>query len=97
MINFNKDNDPRKEDNLSRKLQKLLDVIEEMSEEEVKLVNDLENLTVNSKEEKQLEEGIACIIDKIYDALFVENYKEINLSVSKNLNNSLNLIIHNKK
>ena len=98
MICFNKDSNFNDKDDLADKLQKLLDEIQSITEEEEGLIQDLKKLEEEIEEDNAiLEANIASIIDAIYESLFIENNTEITLSVIKNSNNSLKLIIHNTK
>lgn len=96
MIRFNDNFNPNPNDDLAKKLQKLLDQIEEINTTDEELYSLLQGETDELMQE-DLNMDLAKIIDVIYNALFSDNYDSISLTITKNPNNSLELKIRDKK
>ena len=82
MIAFRKDENSD-EDKILKSLQKLLKEVSDL---------DLSNL-IDFQEKEYKEVNISDITQTIYDSLYQENNTAISLLITKNKNNSLNLII----
>jgi len=82
MIAFRKDEDSH-EDKITKGLQKLFEEIDNL---------DTSNLIVIKPEEYD-GVSISDITQFIYDTLYQQNYSALSLLITKNENNSLNLVI----
>ena len=96
MIRFNDNFNPNPDDDLAKKLQKILDQIEEVDAID-KEIYSLLDAEVDEVMQEDLNMDLAKIIDIIYNTLFLDNYNSISLTVIKNPNNSLELKIRDKK
>ena len=88
MICFKRNNDSN-DDDLSKKLQSLLDMINDPSFDE--------NFDEETDTDFYKGVDVSQIIDIIYKNLFTENYESIGLLIEKNSNNSLDLTIDKLK
>lgn len=90
MICFNRGFSPDEDDNkLLKKLQKLLD---EAKDEEI---NEIVNSSVENlkAEEDDAIIELSTLIDLVYEKLFLQHYDKMQITITKNPNNSLNLNI----
>ena len=88
MICFKRNNDSN-DDDLSKKLQSLLDMINDSSFDE--------NFDEETDTDFYKGVDVSQIIDIIYKNLFTENYESIGLLIEKKSNNSLDLTIDKLK
>ena len=88
MIAFNKNFD-EDENDLSKSLNKLQDLLSSIFSDEDLEINDENNSFEDS--------NISDLIETVYFHLFTENYSEMDISIKKNLNNSLNINIKKLK
>jgi len=82
MIAFN--NNQSNEDKLNKAFQKLMKAVNEVEPES--LLDDIEPSTY-------LDTNLSEIVDIMYQSLFIENKTSINLFITKNPDNSLDLTI----
>ena len=82
MIAFRKDENSD-EDKILKSLQKLLKEVSDLDPSDL----------IDSQEKEYKEVNISDITQTIYDSLYQENNTAISLLITKNKNNSLNLII----
>ena len=88
MICFKRNNDSN-DDDLSKKLQSLLDMINDSSFDE--------NFDEETDTDFYKGVDVSQIIDIIYKNVFTENYESMGLLIEKNSNNSLDLTIDKLK
>ena len=85
MIAFNKDFEESNKENLinNLNLQNLLDLVS--------------NVKLKEEEESFKNVDLSKILELIYNSLFLEENSQIDLTIVKSKNNSLNLLISSKK
>lgn len=87
MIAF-KDSFESEEDKIKKALKNLMKAVEEV---------DTDSLLEEVEPSTYLDTDLSEIIDILYQSLFTDNNSAVNLIITKNINNSLDLTIENLK
>lgn len=86
MIAFNKDNPPNND--FDDKLNKLEKILKQIYDDEFNHYLD------TSEEDDAVNSNLSELLELVYFHLYTQNYKNINLSITKNKNNSLQIYIN---
>jgi|TARA_Y100000385_G_C12859081_1_gene536415 hypothetical protein len=86
MIAFNRDDSPS--NNFDDNLNKLEKILKQIYDDE------LNHYLNTSEEDDDVNSNLSELLELVYFHLYTQNYKNINLSITKNKNNSLQIYIN---